>query len=64
VPYLAGGFLTGVTTSGGQRVVTEQTIIQRQTYRGLNGGVAYPFTQTRRVELGTGYQQVSFDQRR
>jgi hypothetical protein len=62
VPYLAGGFSTGVTTSGGQRVLTEQTIIQRQTYRGLNGGVAYPFNQTRRLEFGTGYQQVSFDQ--
>jgi Tol biopolymer transport system component len=62
LPYITGGIATGVTTSGGQLVFAERTIIQRQTFRGLNGAVAYPFSQTRRLELGGGFQQVSFDQ--
>ncbi|RPH62688.1 MAG: hypothetical protein EHM89_05180, partial [Acidobacteria bacterium] len=62
VPYVTGGILTGLTTTGGQLAFVEETIIQRQTFRGLNGAVAYPFNQTRRLEFGGGYQQVSFDQ--
>ncbi len=62
VPYLTGGIATGVTTSGGQLAFVEETVIQRQTFRGLNGAVAYPISRTRRVEFGGGYQQVSFDQ--
>jgi hypothetical protein len=62
VPYVTGGFASGVTGSGGQAALVEQTIIQRQTWRGISNGVAYPFSETRRLELGGGYQQVSFDQ--
>ncbi|HEV8316445.1 MAG TPA: hypothetical protein VGQ10_03510 [Vicinamibacterales bacterium] len=61
-PYVAGGFASGITTSGGQTALVEQQIIQRQTYRGLNSGVAYPLNQSRRLEFGGGYQQVTFDQ--
>lgn len=61
-PYVSGGFLTGLTSANGQPALVEQTIIQRQIFRGVTGGVAYPFSQVRRVEFGGGYQQVAFEQ--
>jgi hypothetical protein len=61
-PYLSGGILTSLTQVGNQVAFVEESIIQRQTFRGLNSAVAYPFSQTRRLEFGGGYQQVSFDQ--
>jgi Tol biopolymer transport system component len=61
-PYLTGGILTSLTQVGNQVAFVEESIIQRQTFRGLNSAVAYPFSQTRRLEFGGGYQQVSFDQ--
>jgi Tol biopolymer transport system component len=62
-PYLAGGFASGTTSVNGQPAIVEQEILQRQTYRGAQSAVAYPFSETTRVEFGGGYQQVSFDQR-
>lgn len=62
VPYLSGGYATGVTTVNGQTALLEQEVIYRQTFRGVNGVVAYPFNEAHRIELGTGFQQVSFDQ--
>jgi Tol biopolymer transport system component len=62
IPYISGGIATGITSSGGQPALVEQQIIQRQTFRGLTGAVAYPFSQIRRLELGGGYTGVSFDQ--
>jgi Tol biopolymer transport system component len=62
VPYLSGGYSTGVSTIDGQPAIVEQEIIFRQTYRGLNGSVAYPFSTAHRLEFGGGFQQVSFDQ--
>ena len=61
-PYLAGGYATGLGNSGGQPTTVDQTIIQRQIYRGVNGGLAYPFSQARRIEFGAGYQNVAFEQ--
>jgi len=61
-PYLAGGFSSGVTMSGGQPAAVEQTILWRQTYRGATGMVSRPLSDVRRIELGAGYQQVSFEQ--
>ena len=61
-PYLAGGFLTGVTIADGQPALVEETIVQRQTYRRVGGAVAYPFSRTRRVEVGGGYANVSYDE--
>jgi hypothetical protein len=62
VPYLTGGFASGIGSSNGQPALIEETIVQRQTYRGVNGVAAYPFSEHFRVELGTGYQQITFDQ--
>jgi Tol biopolymer transport system component len=61
-PYIAGGFLTGTGISGGQPVVVEQTIVQRQILRGVGTAVARPLSPTRRVEFGGGYQRLSFEQ--
>jgi len=58
-PSIAGGFATGMIVTGDQPVLVEQSITERQTYRGLGGGVAYPFNQTRRIEFGAGYDNVS-----
>lgn len=62
VPYLAGGYATGVGNSDGQPTIVDQTIIQRQIYRGVSSGVAYPFSEARRIEFGAGYQNVAFEQ--
>jgi Tol biopolymer transport system component len=62
LPYVVGGIGSGVGTINGQPAFVEQQVIFRQTHRGLNGSVAYPFDKSRRVELGTGYQHVTFEQ--
>jgi len=61
-PYVSGGFATGGAIVDGEPVLVEQQIIQRQTYRGVEGGTAYAFSEARRVEFAGGYQQVTFDQ--
>jgi Tol biopolymer transport system component len=61
-PHMAGGFLTGTGVSEGQPVLVEQTIVQRQILRGLGTVIARPLDETRRVELGGGYQHLSFEQ--
>jgi Tol biopolymer transport system component len=62
VPYLTGGYASGIATVNGQRALVEQEVIYRQTYRGANGMLAYPLSEVHRIEVGTGFQQVSFDQ--
>jgi Tol biopolymer transport system component len=61
-PYVAGGFASGIGVADGQRVLVEQTIVQRQIFRSAGAMTARPFSQTRRVEFGGAYQHVSFDQ--
>jgi hypothetical protein len=61
-PYLAGGFATGTTIINGEPVALEQLIIQRQINQGVSGMVAYPFSQTARVEFGGGFTRTSFEQ--
>jgi Tol biopolymer transport system component len=58
VPYLSG-FTTASSTPTG---FAEQEVIFRQTFRGVDGRVAYPISTASRVELGAGFQQISFDQ--
>ena len=62
VPYLSGGYASGVATVDGQTALVDQEVIYRQTNRGVNGSVAYPFSAVHRLELGAGLQQVSFEQ--
>jgi hypothetical protein len=61
LPYVVGGFASGVGSINGQPAILEQQIIYRETHRGLSGSVAYPFDKTRRVEFGSGYQHVTFE---
>lgn len=61
-PYIAGGYALGQGTVNGEPVLLDQTIIQRQTNRGVSGMLAYPFSQTARVEFGGGFTRTSFDQ--
>jgi Tol biopolymer transport system component len=61
-PYISGGFLSGVADNDGELAFAQQEIIQRQTYRSLEGGVAYPFSRTFRLELTGGFDRISYDQ--
>jgi WD40 repeat protein len=61
-PYVSGAFQSFATTIDGEPAGVEQTIIFRQTSRGLGGLVAYPFSRAHRVEFSGGYRSVSFEQ--
>ena len=61
-PYIAGGYATGRTTINGEPAAIEQQIIQRQINQGVNGMLAYPLSQTARVEFGGGFTRTSFEQ--
>jgi Tol biopolymer transport system component len=60
-PYLAGGYAIGQGVVNGENALLDQTIIDRQVNRGVSGMVAYPFSQTARVEFGGGFTRTSYD---
>jgi uncharacterized protein YcfJ len=62
VPYLSGGFQSGVATVGNELAEVDQQIIFRQTEQSVGGLVAYPFDRSRRVEFQGGVTRISFDQ--
>jgi outer membrane protein assembly factor BamA len=63
VPYLSGGFTSGLSVSPqGEPLQIDRTIIFRQTERGASAIAAYPFSRARRVEFKGGVSQLSFDQ--
>jgi hypothetical protein len=62
VPYISGGFQSGVANVDGQPVFIDQTIVLRQTQRSAAGVMAYPFSRARRVEFQGGFSQIAFDQ--
>ena len=62
VPYLSGGFASGVTSVEGVDVGVQQSIIFRQTEQSAAGILAYPFNRAQRVEFQGGVTRVSFDQ--
>lgn len=61
-PYLAGGYALSQGIVNGEQVLLDQTIIQRQVNRGVSGMVAYPLSQTARIEFGGGFTRTSFDE--
>ena len=63
MPYLAGGFASGITSLNGQIVGVEQQVIQRQVERSVSGLAAYPFNRVHRIEVSGGFTNISFDQR-
>ena len=62
-PYVTGGFASGVTTSGGQQVYVEQTVLQRQMDRSIAALGFYPFDPSLRLEVQTGFRNIGFDTR-
>ena len=62
IPYLSGGFQSGIATVGNDQALVDQTIIFRQTERSAAGVVSYPFNRAQRLELQGGVTQISFDQ--
>ncbi len=61
-PYIAGGYAVRQGNINGEPALLDQTIIQRQVNRGVNGMLAYPLSSTVRVEFGGGFTRTSFDQ--
>jgi hypothetical protein len=63
VPYVAGGFGTGITTIDGQQVYVEQTLVERQLDRAVSALAFYPLDASMRVELQAGLRNISFSSR-
>ena len=61
VPYLSGGYSSGMQIVDGQVVGVDQAIISRQIYRDASAVVAYPFNRVQRVELLAGVRQASYE---
>ena len=61
VPYLTGAYAAGTGTLDGEPVFVEQSLLERQTNRDIQGILAYPFSQVQRVELAAGFSHISFD---
>jgi Tol biopolymer transport system component len=62
IPYLSGGFQSGLGTVGGELAEIDQSIIFRQTEQSAAGIVAYPFNRAQRLEFQGGVTRMSFDQ--
>src|SRR5262249_29562000 len=62
IPYLSGGFQSGIATIGNDVAEVDQTILFRQTEQSVGGVVAYPFSRAQRVEFQGGVTRISFDQ--
>jgi Tol biopolymer transport system component len=62
IPYLTGSFGQGTGEINGEPAFVQQQILFRQTNRALGAFVAYPFSRSRRVELGSALRQISFKQ--
>jgi len=63
IPYVTGGFSTGITNVSGQQVYVEQTLTQRLMDRGVMAQGFYPFDSSLRAEVSTGYRSIGFDTR-
>jgi hypothetical protein len=60
-PFLTGAFNEGFADLNGQTVFVQQQLLQRQTNRDLSFQVSYPFSEVQRVDLATGFTNISFD---
>jgi Tol biopolymer transport system component len=63
VPYVTGGFASGVAIVDGQPVFVEQALIERQLERRVAALGFHPFNASLRLELQAGYRNISFDRR-
>src|SRR5206468_3495063 len=63
IPYLTGGFQTGIASlPSGEPVQVDQSIIFRQTEQSGAFMTAYPFDRARRVEFQGGITRITFDE--
>jgi len=60
IPYATGAFGSGTDVINGEPVLVEQQEIFRQINRALSTFVAYPFSRSRRVELGASFRSITF----
>ena len=52
IPYITGGFSSGIATVNGQQTYVEQTVLYQQTDSGITAQASYPLDTTLRVEVG------------
>jgi hypothetical protein len=63
LPYMYGGYSTGVVNQGGEPVYVEQLTTERWLDRTVGALGYYPFNPSLRVELQAGYRSVGFETR-
>ncbi|HEY7410293.1 MAG TPA: BamA/TamA family outer membrane protein [Vicinamibacteria bacterium] len=63
IPYITGRFANGVTTVNGQQMYVEETLIERETQRGLMVMAFRPFDAALRLEASAGYRNIGYDSR-
>ena len=61
-PYRTGFFTQSAGVVEGRPTLIEDTLLYRQTDRGVSGLAAYPFNRAQRLEGGMSYRQLRFEQ--
>ena len=61
VPYVTGGYATGVDTVNGRDVFVEQLVRDRTVDRRVMGIAQYPFSRARRFEVGASVRHLTFN---
>jgi hypothetical protein len=62
-PYRTGYVSETLAAVDDVPALVQETIISRQTDRGVTGMVAYPLSRAQRFEMSAGYRQLRFDNR-
>jgi hypothetical protein len=63
VPYLSGGIASGLENIGGEVVLVEQRLIQRETNQAVSGLLSYPFNRAQRLDFSAGVRRIGFESR-
>ena len=61
IPYVVGGYATGVDTVNGRDVFIELLVRDRTVDRRVMGVLQYPFSRARRFEMGASVRHLSFN---
>lgn len=62
IPYVTGGFSSGIGTVQGEPAEIQEELIFRQVNYRIEALADYPFNQAQRFELSGGYNYINFDQ--
>jgi hypothetical protein len=60
VPYITGGFATGIINVNGQPIYAEQTYTDREIEKRVAALGFYPFSHALRLETSAGFRNISF----